>query len=44
MSNTTVQVPLDEYLDNIEPDDLEEAIEILKKRYNEWQNWLSMPV
>ena len=34
---------LEEYLNEIEPEDLELAIHLLEKRYNSWQNWLSLP-
>lgn len=40
---TTVEVPLDEYLENIDDEDLEEAIMILSERYDSWQDFLSRP-
>lgn len=37
------KIDLEDLLDIIDDDDLEWAIEYLKKRYKDWQNYLSMP-
>lgn len=34
---------LEDLLDEIETDEILTAIEILEKRYDAWQDWLSMP-
>jgi hypothetical protein len=34
---------IEELLDELEPEELETAIEILQKREDAWQDWLSMP-
>lgn len=34
---------LEELLDELEPEDYEEAIQILRRREDAYQDWLSMP-
>lgn len=34
---------IEDILDELEPEEYATAIEILEKRYDAWQDWLSMP-